>query len=133
MPEPRSEPVLNARAPETKQPLLSGSQDLLSLFELNPLYDTYVRPYLPPHLAGQATTSLERDSPAPNRISLKGKEKEVVQPSTTRSIGFSFGGVKIGGEVEVELQKPKKVKFEKTYTALVADIPGQFIAPLPSL
>lgn len=111
---------------------LSGSLDLISLFNLTPLYDQFLRPYLP-------------DTPAtttPN--SPKGKEKETRDtppaPGTpgptaagagagadgVRSIGklsLSLAGVKILGEAGPG--QGKKAKMEKTYSHLVGDIPGQ--------
>ena len=91
---------------------LSGAHDLLDLFHLLPVYDTYVRPYV----------TLPTTTPA----SPKGKERE---PSGgTTSVGFSIGGVRIGGVAVAGAaaeDKARKVKMEKTYTHLVADIPGE--------
>jgi hypothetical protein len=60
---------------------LSGTADLITLFNLDPLYNTFLRPYLPP---SSTTTSgpVTADSPLPNTVnppppvkSLKGKER----------------------------------------------------------
>lgn len=88
---------------DTNPSPLSGSQDLLSLFHLTPLYDTYVRPYLPTQ-AGEGA-----ESP---RVEGKGKEKAFT------SLGFTMGGVRIEGE------KVKKAKMERSYAGLILDIPG---------
>lgn len=86
---------------------------------MNGLYDEYVRPYLPPAILATL--------PSAHAVPAKGKEREttpIVGPGGTRSIGFSFGGIKIGGEVEVVLEKAKRVKFDKSYVGMIADIPG---------
>ncbi|KAL8290314.1 hypothetical protein RQP46_002572 [Phenoliferia psychrophenolica] len=104
--------LICSHADSTPSPL-SGSQDLLDLFELLPLYETYVRPYV-------ALPSTAPGSP-------KGKEREPSGGTTT--LGFSIAGVRIGGVAlagnAAADDKAKKAKMDKTYTHLVADIPGR--------
>ncbi|KAI9033704.1 hypothetical protein CLU79DRAFT_7904 [Phycomyces nitens] len=44
----------------TKRPRLTGSHDLLSYYNLTPLYDKYVRPYSPPNRAAGLDQTLFR-------------------------------------------------------------------------
>lgn len=97
---------------------LSGQMDLISLFGLMPMYDTFLRPYLPDSVTVSG-----------NESSGKGKEKAVEPAATASSSGgmkITFGGIKIG-EVELD-NKPKKLKVEKHYSSLVRDIPGAFVS-----
>lgn len=109
---------------DTSPSPLSGSQDLLSLFGLKPLYDKYVRP-LP-----TATALANNKSGTPETDEGKGKGKASTSGGLT-SIGFSLGGVRIGGEVLVKTEavvgekSGKRLKLEKSYAHLVEDIPGR--------
>ncbi|KAM0751273.1 hypothetical protein T439DRAFT_325424 [Meredithblackwellia eburnea MCA 4105] len=139
---------------------LSGRQDLMSLFNLLPLYDTHVRPYLSPSLlsatpndpatvgpGGGAGGGGGTDAHSPGKG--KGKEREVVTTTNTNttsgagagavgvstptmSVGFTIGGVRIGGTTVINppttasgADEKKKQKMEKTYSKLVLDIPGR--------
>ncbi|ORY52194.1 hypothetical protein BCR35DRAFT_296965 [Leucosporidium creatinivorum] len=114
LPPPLAEyliPLGNTRASP-----LSGSQDLISLFGLSPVYDTFLRPYLPESVTGAAGEGED--------LKGKGKEKAVETPGggagAPKSIGITLGGVRIG-----EVDKPKKAKMEKQYSHLIQDIPGR--------
>lgn len=119
---------------DTSPSPLSGSQDLLSLFGLKPLYDKYVRPY------PTATALANNKSGTPEMDEGKGKGKASTSGGLT-SIGFSMGGVRIGGEVLVKTEAVvgekagKRLKLEKSYAHLVEDIPGKlcciYLGPWP--
>ncbi|GAA5926659.1 hypothetical protein JCM1841_003196 [Sporobolomyces salmonicolor] len=108
-----------ARADPYPSPL-SGTQDLISLFHLEPLYNTFLRPYLTPPPPASASDALPplpptgADSPAapfPGAVgSIKGKEKAfapaqvqgVESPSPGGSgagagLKITLGGIKFGG------------------------------------
>ncbi|GAA5872578.1 hypothetical protein JCM1840_004842 [Sporobolomyces johnsonii] len=92
---------------------LSGTQDLISLFHLEPLYNTFLRPYLPPPPPASSSDALApphppagADSPAPAPVkgavgSIKGKEKALdqshVPPQGVGSPGPGGGGGGGGG------------------------------------
>ncbi|GAA5967152.1 hypothetical protein JCM3765_001547 [Sporobolomyces pararoseus] len=101
---------------------LSGTQDLITLFQLDSLYNTFLRPYLPPNTTttttnaggggGVSTTTTTADSPIPpGVISIKGKEKAspvqspayaVASPApTTGGGGFkiTLGGIKLNASM----------------------------------
>jgi hypothetical protein len=65
-------------SPDQKALKLTGSQDLLSHFNLLPIYDRFVRPYPPPDRAAGLESSL-----FPYLSNLPGKKKH-------SSIAFSF-------------------------------------------
>jgi len=114
---------------------LSGSADLISLFNLEPLYDQFLRPYLP-----EATTQTASQPGSP-----KGKEKASPVPNpdpdakptppapATPAAGLgrlslSLGGIKLGTAADGPNGvggKGKKVKMDKTYSHLVGDVPGK--------
>ncbi|GAA6018965.1 hypothetical protein JCM11491_005696 [Sporobolomyces phaffii] len=67
---------------------LSGTRDLITEFHLDSLYNTFLRPYLPPATANAPPSSLApatADSPAPpavkGAVSIKGKERAVPAPA----------------------------------------------------
>jgi hypothetical protein len=150
---------------------LTGSKDLISLFSLNPLYNTYVLPYLTPSALASIPGGGAGVGGAPSKNNEKGKGKEAgsrdpsLPPSLVissshgpvssemavggsldgsmgagagRKIGFSMGGIKLGGDtgaaeaVGGKGAKKKKLKFEKTYESLVSDVAGElcFSPPL---
>ncbi|GAA5912655.1 uncharacterized protein JCM6883_005342 [Sporobolomyces salmoneus] len=88
---------------------LSGTLDLITLFNLDPLYNTFLRPYLPPSALGHSTNSngsgnagpgaVNADSPIPLKgaVSLKGKERERIQPSPVPSPAYAVASPAPGG------------------------------------
>lgn len=152
---------------------LSGSKDLISIFSLNPLYNTYVLPYLTPSVLASINSNagggdkVSQGSGLKRNDKGKGKEEgprdtslppavvvssghgtavsfEMVANGSiaggeiiggagmTRKIGFSMGGVKLGGDTVVvdgtsdqDAKKKKKVKFDRTYEGLINDVAGE--------
>lgn len=140
MAEPAASPpsLLSRRSPAPAPPpsRLTGSLDLISLFNLSPLYDQFLRPYLPD------STTLSTTASAPG--SPKGKEKATDDPTADAKptpppngaapaaglgrLSLSLGGVKLANAADGANGvggKGKKVKMDKTYSHLVADIPGK--------
>ncbi|GAA5959742.1 hypothetical protein JCM21900_006367 [Sporobolomyces salmonicolor] len=99
---------------------LSGTQDLISLFHLEPLYNTFLRPYLTPPPPASGAEALPpppptgADSPAapfPGAVgSIKGKEKAFAPaqvqgvespspggPGAGAGLKITLGGIKFGG------------------------------------
>ncbi|KDE07267.1 hypothetical protein MVLG_02487 [Microbotryum lychnidis-dioicae p1A1 Lamole] len=131
-------------APSNMKPSpLSGSRDLISLFHLEPLYDTHLRPFLPQDSTSTGSnnsTTSDPNTPNPVHSNGKGKQSLVVDPAPSR-IGISFGGIKLGalgpgalngsgndgkqGNPTQQQQRQPKPEKEKTYLYLVADIPGR--------
>ncbi|GAA5906323.1 hypothetical protein JCM6882_002701 [Rhodosporidiobolus microsporus] len=106
--------------PDNQHPSpLSGTQDLLTTFHLDPVYNTFLRPYLDPSLlstsaAGQLPAfgsagagAAESPAPTPGRIEVgKGKGKAVASPAPPMAaaspapgggLKITLGGVKFGG------------------------------------
>ncbi|SCV74662.1 BQ2448_7691 [Microbotryum intermedium] len=123
---------------------LTGSRDLISLFHLEPLYDTHLRPYLPQDTGEQTTTTTASNPNTPNPISSNGKGKQSQQqlvdqapPAAAARIGISFGGIKLGAlgpgattesgneGKQSTMGQARQQKQERTYSYLVADIPGR--------
>ncbi|GAA5820297.1 hypothetical protein JCM10212_005862 [Sporobolomyces blumeae] len=150
---------------------LSGTQDLISLFRLDGLYNTFLRPYLPPPALGSSSdsaTQLESPTQTPSEqaagaVSIKGKEKATATPGVAPSAplppgqtasapgsgglkitlsGIKFGSSGLGNSLNASGPagqaatndakdlaaangKPKRLKMEKTYSHMVADILGR--------
>ncbi|GAA5939823.1 uncharacterized protein JCM15063_004313 [Sporobolomyces koalae] len=118
---------------------LSGTDDLISLFELDTLYNTFLRPYLPPTptttaaAAGEPPSNANSPSVVPptaikGQVSIKGKEKQAPDsPAMPTPGGFkiTLGGIKFTSAGEVPTAKVKRVKMEKNYAHLVQDILGR--------
>ena len=100
---------------------------MITLFGLKPMYDTFLKPYLPESVLASSTDT-------------KGKDK-VVEPTTAPSSagGGGGGGMKITlggkriGEIDPNLgsftesvKSKKPPKLDKYYSHLVQDIPGMF-------
>ena len=83
---------------------LSGTQDLITLFQLDTLYSTFLRPYLPPPSSSSSTAQpstepINADSPLPIKgaVSLKGKEKAIVSPPGPQIVASPAPGGGTGG------------------------------------
>ncbi|GAA5825039.1 hypothetical protein JCM5353_001155 [Sporobolomyces roseus] len=81
---------------------LSGTQDLITLFQLDTLYNTFLRPYLPPPSTSSTNSTsepLNADSPIPIKgaVSLKGKEKAIVGSPAPQIVASPAPGGGTGG------------------------------------
>lgn len=129
--------IISSKLDTTPSPL-SGSQDLLSLFHLKPLYDTYVRPYPPP--GSIVPPPIQQPIIETTTITTTGETK-IKSLNGGLSIGFTMGGIKLGGggiinadgtgigigeKEKSEKEKGKRTKIEKSYAHLVEDIPGVY-------
>ncbi|BGP43639.1 hypothetical protein JCM10450v2_007813 [Rhodotorula kratochvilovae] len=126
---------------------LSGTDDLLSLFRLEPVYDTFLRPYLPVSAALPPAPSLLPDlapatapkpapaspSPAPGppgglKITLGGIKFGGAGGSGASAGGESADGPAGGGGAGGE-KKRKRPRMEKTYEHMVGDVLGRISHP----
>ncbi|GAA6025860.1 hypothetical protein JCM10207_003235 [Rhodosporidiobolus poonsookiae] len=99
-PQPWTQHLLTLDNPHPSP--LSGTQDLLSLFHLEPLYNTFLRPYLDPNLLAHtphhlppvgAESPAASPAPVPGAVSLgkdKGKGK-AVGPGAGAGVGAGAG------------------------------------------
>jgi hypothetical protein len=133
---------------------LSGTKDLITLFNLDPLYNTFLRPYLPP---STSTTTLSKgskgkgkeilDSPTPTTIQSpkQGGPYAVASPAPPGGGGFkiTLGGIRLnshnltttgsGGTGIVSSSsgasgnggKVKRIKMEKNYSHMIQDVLGR--------
>ncbi|GAA6055062.1 hypothetical protein JCM3770_001779 [Rhodotorula araucariae] len=132
---------------------LSGTRDLVSLFHLEPVYDTFLRPYLPP-VSTNGTRNDNED---------KGKDKHAPipadphpaspSPAPTPSSGLkiTLGGIKFGSAggsgqsaggdsadgpsgqpgpgAPPPDKKRKRPRMDKTYEYMVGDVLGRISHP----
>lgn len=120
---------------------LSGTDDLISRFRLAPLYDTFLRPYLPPAVTAPSHPPPSLDpapapaspSPAPPhhlglKITLGGVKFGGLGGSGTSAGGDSAEGASgAGGGAGAaggEGKKRKRAKMDKTYEHMVGDVLG---------
>ncbi|TNY17082.1 hypothetical protein DMC30DRAFT_420133 [Rhodotorula diobovata] len=128
---------------------LSGTDDLISRFRLAPLYDTFLRPYLPPAVTAPSHPPPSLDpapapaspSPAPPhhlglKITLGGVKFGGLGGSGTSAGGDSAEGASgAGGGAGAaggEGKKRKRAKMDKTYEHMVGDVLGRISLPRSS-
>lgn len=142
----------NAVGPALFAPM-SGSDDLLTLFDLAPAYDRYVRPYLKPPEPASATTAdatvkVEGGAkPATAVVDLKGKGKATegdgqkpgvngsaagsegkpveTNPAAPVDTATPTGATGAGPGAGAGKEAPKRAKMEKSYGHWVADVGGR--------
>ncbi|GAA6006729.1 uncharacterized protein JCM10292_003473 [Rhodotorula paludigena] len=131
---------------------LSGTQDLITRFHLAPLYDTFLRPYLPaalhptdpaptlalPSAAAAAPAVPPSPSPAPPPAAAAGGAGLKITlggikfggPSSGNSAGTSDAGPAAGGGAAGK--KRKAPRMDKTYEHMVGDVLGRISHPRSS-
>ncbi|GAA5908911.1 hypothetical protein JCM8208_005616 [Rhodotorula glutinis] len=139
---------------------LSGTDDLLSRFHLAPVYDTFLRPYLPqshppqpalppsldPHLASSTTTTgapapaapaPASPSPAPQGPAQQGGGLKItlggIKFGAMGGSGTSAGGDSADGPLGADgTKKRKRARMDKTYEHMVGDVLGRISHPRTS-
>merc|ERR1711939_185336 len=137
---------------ERLPPPLSGTLDLLGLFGVRPAYDEYVRPYLPPSLAGTSSSegangSLhgqgQQHQPATLEEAMEAFKRKAAQPAATSNskgkqpMGSGTPTIAENGQQAAtdaqQLQQPQPNgrqeqqprKFERNFGQLVEDVAGR--------
>ena len=87
--------------PKQDRTRLNGTEDLLGKYELMPLYEEFVRPYIRP--------------PRPPGKDLKGKGKAV-----------EFGD-EVKEEAAPAVEEKQHRKIDRSYAHLIGDLPGPFM------